>query len=609
MISLPIDQIEKKFCKLPLLKGCSRAALARAIPYLEERFLKAGETLVEKGQAATQLYVIVEGRCALQQPGGPLLVEDVVGEETLIGVAYYHANVTATTDCRVLVLSQVVVAGFLREDPALLDSASQHLLQTHGNTFEKGAPQHPSKRTTWVSISGWMVTLLLPVFLLVFGARLEFGHNALLFLCLLSVTLSMWMFRLVPEYVPGLFVIAATMGLGLAPAKVALSGFVSDAFFLAMSVLGVGAVITASGLSYRFLLWLLRLFPQNQFGFNLSVATTGLLLTPVVPAIIGRVALVAPLMSEMMKTLRLRKEGVAATLLAASTFNGLTLLSAVFLTSKASNFLILAMMPSQTQGQFQMVDWFLAGSVAGVVMLVLYAASLPLFFRNQEKPVLTRAHIQGQLNLLGPMQVREWAALASILLFAIGVVTFSIHQIPPAWIGLGLMCFLLAMGFLGAEEFSKQIDWPFLLFFGATMGLIGTLNYLNLDKTIIKNLYWIGEYMIKDFPVFLALLIGAMLLVRIVMPIGPATVIFASVFIALADNVGLNPWVVGFAVLMLSELWVLPYQCHYYLQFEEIAGPRAYSTSLMLKHNVVISLIKIAALYASIPYWKYLNIL
>ncbi len=609
MISLPFDRIEEKFCKLPLLRGCSRAALARVIPYIEERFLRAGETLVQKGQAATYVYVIVEGQCALQQPGGPVLVEDVVGEETFMGVAHYNATVTAQTDCRLLVLPEEIVTVLLREDPGLLDSASQQLLQKHGVAFKRAAPPGQAKRVPWLSVVGWMATLLLPVFLLVFGGRLELGNNALLFLSLLSVTLSMWMFRLVPEYVPGLFVIAATMGLGLAPAKVALSGFVSDAFFLAMSVLGVGAVITASGLGYRFLLWLLRLFPQNQFGFNLSVATTGLLLTPVVPAIIGRVALVAPLMSEMMKTLRLRKEGVAATLLAASTFNGLTLLSAVFLTSKASNFLILAMMPSQTQGQFQMVDWFLAGAVAGVVMLALYVVTLPFFYRNTEKPVLTRAHIQGQLDLLGPMQVREWAALASILLFAIGVATFSIHQIAPAWIGLGLMCFLLAMGFLGAEEFSKRIDWPFLLFFGATMGLIGTLNYLGLDKPIIKNLYWIGEYMIKDFPTFLALLIGAMLLVRIVMPIGPATVIFASIFIALADTAGLNPWVVGFAVLMLSELWVLPYQCHYYLQFEGIAGPRAYSTSLLLKHNIVVSLIKIAALYASIPYWKYLNIL
>lgn len=608
MISFSSQQIEGKFCRLPLLGGCSRAALARVIPYLEERCLKAGDTLVHKGDAARQLYVIMDGQCARQLAAGPVPVVDVFGEEVFMGAAFHPASVTATSDCRILVLPQQMVAGLLREDPGLPDAAGRHLLQSHGLTLEKAAKPHGESRS-WLTTLGWAVTLLLPMLLLAFGARLELGHNALLFVSLLSVTLSMWMFRLVPEYVPGLFVVAATMGLGLAPAKVVLSGFTSDSFFLAMSVLGVGAVITSSGLGYRFLLWLLRLFPQNQLGFNLSIAATGLLLTPIVPSIVGRVALVTPLMGDMLSTLRLRKGGVAATALAASTFSGLTMMSAVFLTSKAPNFLILAMMPSQIQGQFQMIDWFAAGALAGAVMLTLYVVSAFLFFRNAESPALTGAQIQGQLDLLGPMQAREWAALAAILLFALGVITFSIHQIPPSWIGMGMICFLLAMGFLGAEEFRKRIDWPFLIFFGATMGLISSLNFLDLDKAITRQLLWIGEYMVKDFPVFLGLLIGAMLLVRIVMPIAPATVILATIFISLADAAGLNPWVVGFAVLMLGELWVLPYQCHYYLQFEGIAGAGAYSSALMLKHNLAISLIKIAALYASIPYWKYLHIL
>ncbi|TAL21627.1 MAG: cyclic nucleotide-binding domain-containing protein, partial [Nitrospirae bacterium] len=434
MISFSSDQIEQKFCRLPLLAGCSRATLARVIPYLEELSLKAGDTLVQKGDAARQLYVVIDGQCALQLPSGPIPVADVVGEEALMGAAFYHASVTAMTDCRILVLPQQMVAGLLREYPALPDAASQLLLQKHGHRLEK-AEKLIAESRFWVMLLGWLVTLLLPILLLVFGEKLALGHNALLFLSLLSVTLSMWMFRLVPEYVPGIFVVAVTMGLGLAPAKVVLSGFTSDSFFLAMSVFGVGAVITSSGLSYRFLLWLLRLFPQNQLGFNLSIAATGLLLTPIVPSIIGRVALVTPLMGDMLNTLRLRRQGVAATALAASTFNGLTLMSAVFLTSKAPNFLILAMMPSQVQGQFQMIDWFVAAAVAGGVMLVLYLASVLLFFRNAESPSLTRPQIQGQLDLLGPMQAREWAALASILLFALGVITFSIHQIPPSWIG------------------------------------------------------------------------------------------------------------------------------------------------------------------------------
>ena len=607
MISFSADQIEQKFSRLPLLDKCSKAALARAIPYLEERYLKAGDTLVQKGDIASQLFVIMEGQCALQSPNGLISVEDVIGE-VFLGATLHHASVIATTDCRILVLPEEGVTDLLRDDPSLTDRAGGHLLESHGLSLEKADLENEGN-PPWIMVLGWVVTLALPALIMEFGAPLQLEHNALLFLSLLSLTLSMWAFRLVPEYVPGLFVLAATMGLGLAPPKVAMSGFVSDSFFLSLSVLGVGVVITESGLSYRFLLWLLRLFPKNQLGFNLSIATTGLFLTPIVPAIVGRVALVAPLMDGLISSLRLRKGGKAATAVAASTFGGLTLMSAVLLTSKANNFLVLAMMPSQIQAQFQMIDWFLAGAVVGGIMLVLYIASLYVFFRNTEKPALTRSQIQGQLYLLGPMKLREWAALITILLFALGVITFNIHQIPPSWIGMGMISFLLAMGFLSVEEFRKEIDWSFLIFFGATIGLVSSLNFLGLDKLITTHLLWIGEYMVKDFPVFIALLIGAMLLVRIVMPIAPATAILATIFITLADTMGLNPWIVGLAILLLAELWVLPNQCHYYLQFADIAGPGTYNTSLMLKHNLVVSLIKIAALYASIPYWKYLNIL
>jgi DASS family divalent anion:Na+ symporter len=609
MTSFTVDQIERNLCKLSLFGNCSRAAIARAAPYLERRSVKAGETIVRQGDAAKHCYVLMEGQCALQLPGGAMPVDDFIGEEVLMGTAHYHADVVTMSDSELLMLPHEVIELLLKEDPDLPSTACQLMLAKHGHAIEMVSRSQHEPAKAWVEPLGWLLTLALPALIYFFSSDLALSRNSQVFLAILSVTLIMWMFRLVPEYVPGLFVVAATLGLGLAPPNVVLSGFISDSFFLTMSVLGVGAVIVSSGLSYRFLLWLLRFFPQNQLGFNLSIATTGLMLTPVVPSIIGRTALITPLMNDMLQALRLRKGGTAATALAASAFNGLTLLSAVFLTSKAPNLLILAMMPSQIQSQFQMVDWLVAGAVVGIVMLVLYLATAFFFFRNDERPALTREQIQAQLNILGPMQVREWAALGAVLLFAVGVLTYGTHQIPPSWLGMGLICILLAMQFLGTQEFRNRIDWPFLIFFGATIGLINSMNYLGLDKLVTTQLLWIGEYMVKNFGLFLALLIGAMLVVRIVMPIAPATVIFATIFIPLADTAGLNPWVIGFVALAMGELWVLPYQCHYYLQFEEIAGKGSFNSSLMLKHNIVVSLIKIAALYASIPYWKYLHIL
>ena len=77
------------------------------------------------------------------------------------------------------------------------------------------------------------------------------------FSVIFSAALVMWIFRLVPEYVPAIFIILATILLGLAPQQIILSGFRSDSFFLALSVFGIGAVIVKSRIFYRVSLFLL----------------------------------------------------------------------------------------------------------------------------------------------------------------------------------------------------------------------------------------------------------------------------------------------------------------------------------------------------------------
>jgi hypothetical protein len=76
-----------------------------------------------------------------------------------------------------------------------------------------------------------------------------------------------------------------------------------------------------------------------------------------------------------------------------------------------------------------------------------------------------------------------------------------------------------------------------------------------------------------------------------------------------AVHYGVNPWVVGFIILIIGEMWFFPYQCSYYLQFRQLTRGRVYDENLFLKFNAFANLMKIAAIYASMPYWKSLGLL
>ena len=78
----------------------------------------------------------------------------------------------------------------------------------------------------------------------------------------------------------------------------------------------------------------------------------------------------------------------------------------------------------------------------------------------------------------------------------------------------------------------------------------------------------------------------------------------------IAISQGINPWIIVFTVLIFSDGWVMPYQCPYYLMFEEITAPKdVYDSRKLLNFNIVTNLLRFAAVYASIPLWRYIGLL
>jgi len=82
------------------------------------------------------------------------------------------------------------------------------------------------------------------------------------------------------------------------------------------------------------------------------------------------------------------------------------------------------------------------------------------------------------------------------------------------------------------------------------------------------------------------------------------------VFMPLADVYGTNSWVVGMIVLVLGEMWFFPYQCSYYMQYRSLALRQpGYDEKTFLRYNALMNLAKLGALYASLPYWKWMGLL
>jgi hypothetical protein len=607
-------------CADAVIGRATRPSLARLLAQASRRSYPAGAAIHAAGDAADCCYLLLDGGVTLVSPAGRrrAVLAGRFGEEAASDAPAYLTAAIAEQDCTLLCLPRAAMRALGAANPKLqhalllalasgLADASAELQP--GPVKAPAAPAHGARGYRRHAAIGWLLAIAAPLAVLAGGEHLGLERGGVIFLAIFASTIAMWVCNLADDYIPALFALLATLLAGLVPAPVILSGFASDGFMMALSTLALGTVVVSSGLCYRVMLLLLRRLPDRQAWHNAGLFATGLLLTPLIPTANGRIALLGPFCADMADNLRLPRAGAASTRLALSCFDGGTLFSAVFITSKSVNFAIFGLLSPQGQDRFQAAGWLLASLVSAAVLLAAHAAVTAFGARNGGQPRLSRAHIAQQAELLGPMSARERAALAGIAFMVLGIVTGSLHKVQAPWLGFAMLFGLLLFGTLDKKELKEQVDWTFLLYLSGITGIVAAFNHLGLDSALGARLPALGDVMRERFALFVLLLFVLVNLVRLAVPANATSVILATILMPLAQVNGVNEWLVGFIILVFSEAWWFPYQCSYYLQLQGVNRTAAlYDEARFLRLNAVLNMARLLAVYAAFPYWDMLGL-
>ncbi len=468
----------------------------------------------------------------------------------------------------------------------------------------------PAKQIIADKPVAWVLAIIVPFILYYYLTHLGFAREPAIFLAIVSVTLICWMFSLMADFIPALMALLMILLFGLAPDEIVLSGFSSNGFIIAFSVMGLGAIINSSGLAHRYTLWLLKTIPANTIFYQLALFFTGFLLNPVVPTITGRAVIVGPILNNIVSSCDENSREKSSSLLYLSGLDGINYLSPIFLTAAPANLMVFALLPPQEQYSFNFIFWFYAASVTGTIMLLAYFVTSSLFFRSFHKVTVSKEEIKEQWLALEKFSWLEWSALSGIVLLVIGIMTTSIHKIPLQVISLSVICSLLVIGALSRDDFVKKIDWAFLFLLASMIGIMSCMSYMGLDKNLIDQLGWLEHSMRHNFPLFVFALSSAILLIRLFIPLNAAILIFAAALLPLASGAGISPWVVGFIILIMSETAFFGYQSPYILLFRNLITDHVnYSErKVQLFHGILI-FVKLGAIYASIPFWRAIGVL
>jgi divalent anion:Na+ symporter, DASS family len=269
---------------------------------------------------------------------------------------------------------------------------------------------------------------------------------------------------------------------------------------------------------------------------------------------------------------------------------------------------VLDLLPPADRERFGWLTWLASAAPAGAITCVGAAVTLLVLFRAEVAPKTSATVLRLQERLLGPLSRHERVTLAALALLLVGLLVQPLLHIDAAWLAVGALAIAMAGGSLDREGFRGAIDWGFLTLFGVLLGAGQVLHSVEVDR-------WIGDSLIPlaqeiGSPSALVILLGLVVYAcRLVLPWIPATLLLSLVLVPVAPRLGLSPWVVGFVVLTTANTWLLPNQSDMYRLTRSMTEGEMFTDRHGVRLGVAMSLITLAALAASVPYWQAIGVL
>jgi len=637
---------------IPLFSGLERIHLAKLIPELERTSFSAGEILFREGDPGTCLYIIIDGEADVFLEDGETGTSNVAvlgrrecfGEMALLTGQPRSTGVRALEDLKVYTLSKEGFDKLLVKHPALAVHFS-HVLSTRlaaaneelhrrGERVGEGGPQGrdrpdkislPRARSAYPArtklplleiselFSGKSLSRLAAVAVLILLSSLLLGMTGLgkthfILLELLLAATAFWVLNMVSYHVVAVALPVLAVLFGVTTPANAFQGFASPTWFLVLGVFAIAASISKTGLLFRLALHAIKRFPPNYFGQTFAFALSGLVLTPVIPSSNGRAVLASPLVLNFCEALRFRKDSPAAIGMGMSCLLGFGHMSFMFMNGTATCFFVFGLLPPEVREGITWGSWLKVAFPLGLFFFLLSYAAILLTCRPKEKITIKPDIVNAQIKTLGPMTAHEKISLLAVVVCLLGFLTEPWHRIGGAWVAM--LCFLILYGssVLSESAVRSEIDWNFLISFGALVGFGSVISTSGLTDVIAITVAPFLEPFSGSKILFLLAISVAVHLLRLALPLPPAQLISMLAIMPLVSKYGIHPFVIGLVVLVSSNPWILPHQNMLFLNVLHGTEQKLFSHEKTLKLALVNVVVILIAIALSEPYWKYLGL-
>jgi anion transporter len=632
---------------IPLFSSLSRVELSRLIPHFTVLEFYDGEVIVQQGEHGDCLYLIASGsvRVVRHASDGTTVDVAVLKQNECFGELALLTGETRTADV-IALDEQTTVLRFSRERfNALLKQhnllalkiagiLAKRISRTNGyvsNTDHTdifdvvsnaedeslGLPSSAGLKAGWslgvklrsrrfISIA--LAALLCTVVALLLS-KSGMTYQQISLLVLLTGATVIWSFDAFSYHAVALALPLAAVVLNAASPNQAFSGFSHPSWFLVLGVFAISAAISKTGLMYRLVLLVVSRFPTSYRWQSFALAFTGMLLTPIIPSSNGRAVLAGPLVANVSEILRFRRGSAGSIGMSMSALLGFGHMSFMFMNGTATCLLAFGLLPTAVINRVTWGSWFLAALPLGLIFFTISYIAVLMQYRPKVHRTSNTNVISKQLATLGPCNEHEKITILLVVLSLLGFITQSWHHVNGAWIALTSFFLLFAFGVLPERSVRSDIDWNFLLSFGALVGFGGLISSSGLSTVMADHVAPLLQQ-VKSCPyAFLLSVSLGMYLLRFVLPLPAAQLITLLSVLPVLATTGIDPFALCLVVLISGNPWFFSYQNSVYLNLLEATEGKVFDHHQTRKAAIAHIFAVQSAIIISVPYWRWLKLI
>lgn len=431
------------------------------------------------------------------------------------------------------------------------------------------------------------------------------GHAVV---AILLLTVIFWAFGVLGNAVTTIMMLGLMILAGVRPEQ-ALGAFAGAPFWIVLMVLFYGSAMQSTGLAKRLSFLILSWFPPSYAGIMCAFFVIGLVLSPAIPSMTVRTAIMVPIAWALVQALDLKPRGRGSALILLSSVEMAVVPGCATLYGSLWGPVMVQLFSSQGY-QLRWMAYAQALALPTVAWSLLLLAGNWLALRPERRLAVGKEFVRSELARMGQISRAE-VVIAVVVAASIAYwVAERWHHLPNYVVGMLGLVALAAFGILKEKDFATAVSWPLVLFLGGVFALSGIVQQSGVTD-------WLAGYIVPVIqqvagsPLSLVIVMAlAMFAFKFMDPAGflAMTVLFLPIS-KLMRGSPVSPLVLIAALLLACHPFWATYQNIWVAMSEGMTGNRAFEGAQRIRLANVYAVVTLIALALSVSYWWALGLL